>query len=162
MPAWPAWLSWALAAAGFSLLAYGLLRLGRAVLLPGAGRVEVSLLLVVKNRQDMIEGAVRELTNRYGWLRDGPGYEIVVVDDGSTDDTPAILDRLARDSAGFVRVVRPATIRAPLDCGLAVCRGRTAIITNLDSLLLKQKEMGFRRRTSAGTGALGFRRECQD
>lgn len=165
MSAWPSLVWWVLAAAGFILLLLWLVRQVRAILSPARG-VDISLVAVVKNRGDVVEGAIRELVARYGWWRpDGPGYEIVVVDDGSMDDTWAILTTLARRNSGFLRVANTldnaaGLVTSPLDLGLSLARGRSAMIVDLDSVLPKQKEMSQRRRTKTGTGAPGFEREC--
>ncbi|MDT0444238.1 glycosyltransferase family 2 protein [Streptomyces johnsoniae] len=58
--------------------------------LPPAPRV--SFLLAVKDEQDHIESCVRSMA-----ASDCPGLDLVVVDDASTDDTPAILRRLAAE-----------------------------------------------------------------
>ncbi len=58
--------------------------------LPPAPRI--SFLLAVKDEQDHIESCVRSMA-----ASDCPGLDIVVVDDASTDGTPAILCRLAAE-----------------------------------------------------------------
>ena len=66
-------------------------------------------------------------------------YELVLVDNASTDDTPAYLEEL-RGRPGPVRVVvqRNATNRGfPAGCnqGLAQCRGRYVVFLNNDTLV---------------------------
>jgi len=52
----------------------------------------VAIIAPARNEEEAIEGAARSLA-----AQDYPGTEIFVIDDHSTDDTGAILDRLARE-----------------------------------------------------------------
>lgn len=165
MSTWPAWLAWSVALIGLMLFAVGLRRSVVSLARRGSGSALVSLVVVVKDREDVIEGVVRALIARYGWWPGhGPGYEIVIVDDGSIDDTGLILERLARGNVGFLRVVRrpvqtegsavpaegassaaegpPAAdtlAGSGLEVGLAACRGRTVRVLELESLLRGQR-----------------------
>ncbi len=60
------------------------------------------------------------------------GSEVVVVDNASTDDTAAVLDRIARDASGAVRVVQEPELglSAARNRGLAEARG--AVVAYLD------------------------------
>ncbi len=66
--------------------------------------------------------------------QEGPPFEVIVVDDGSTDDTPALLERY-RD---VVRVIRQsnAGIAAARNAGLTVARGRFIAFHDSDDLAL--------------------------
>ncbi|MYT09501.1 MULTISPECIES: glycosyltransferase [Streptomyces] len=55
-------------------------------------RARVSFLVAVKDEEDGIEACVRSMAGS-----DYPNLQIVVVDDASTDGTPAVLRRLARE-----------------------------------------------------------------
>ncbi|RJQ08950.1 MAG: glycosyltransferase [Bacillota bacterium] len=140
MPTDPIWLVWSLAAAGILLLAVGLARALVHALSRDGGGVPVSFLLVVRDCEDTLEGALRQLARDYGaWPGSEPVCEVVVVDQDSRDDTPAILGRLAADYPGFIRVVRttgeggcPAT-----QAGLAVRRGRTVVVLDHEFLALR-------------------------
>jgi len=62
----------------------------------GAG--DVHIIVTVKNQQDAIEGIVKSLVwkslnNEYG----GIVPNILIIDMGSTDETPKILEKLHRD-----------------------------------------------------------------
>jgi biofilm PGA synthesis N-glycosyltransferase PgaC len=62
-------------------------------------RPPVSVLISAHNEEAVIADTIRQLR-----ALDWPEVEIVVVDDGSTDSTPEILDELSR--AGWIRYVR--------------------------------------------------------
>jgi glycosyltransferase involved in cell wall biosynthesis len=78
----------------------------------------ISLLMPVKNEARYLQAALDSLYRQS--LAD---WELIVVDDGSGDDTPGILARAARDD-GRVRVIRcaGAGLVAALNEGLAACR----------------------------------------
>lgn len=79
-----------------------------------AASARLSVVLPTRNRAGELEGAARSV------LDQGVPLELVVVDDGSTDHTPAVLDRLT-DGDPRVRVVT-AGAEAPL--GPCVARNR--------------------------------------
>ena len=64
---------------------------------------ELSVVIPIRNESDSIEELYRELTETLG--RWGRSYEIVVVDDGSTDRSFEILSRL-QASDTRLRVIR--------------------------------------------------------
>lgn len=131
----PLWPCWVFGVAALLLLGLTLAYLARLAPSMGLRGIDVSLLLVVRDREEVMEGTLRQIIRRYGWwLAGGPTYEVVVVDDGSADDTPAILERMARGSAGFIRFVRAASAlgESPLGQGLAACRGRSIVVINVE------------------------------
>ena len=60
----------------------------------------LSVIVAARNEEDCIETCIRSL-----FRQDYPDFEVVAVNDRSTDDTAAILDRLALEFAGRLRVV---------------------------------------------------------
>jgi hypothetical protein len=61
--------------------------------------------LTVGNNQLHIEWYIRTLS-LITWLK-GREMEVYIFDDGSTDDTLGIIERLARDSKAAIRIVPP-------------------------------------------------------
>ena len=64
----------------------------------------------------------------------GRQYEILFVDDGSTDDSPRVLDRLAAENSR-VRVIhlsRNFGHQAAVQAGLAHCRGDAVVLMDSD------------------------------
>lgn len=127
---WPYWLSVIIVA----LAIYGLWQLWSQLVLFALGQhspraLTVSLLVVVRNAETTVEGAVRYLLQQAeleeSW------QEIVVIDHGSDDLTPAILCRLAERHPLLTAVCLPAAARPVFD-GLAFCRGE--IIQILDTV----------------------------
>lgn len=88
-----------------------------------------SLMLLVRDRADVLEGLVHNLAGAWGEHR----YELVIVDDGSRDDTPAILRRLARRYPGLKTVVMAETDtrQSPVEIGLFLCRNRVVVLVDL-------------------------------
>ena len=81
----------------------------------------LSVVLPAFNEQGNIERAVRSSADAVAPLVDD--YELVVVDDGSRDETPAILKRLGEELGGRLNVV---THPKNLGYGVALRRGFTA------------------------------------
>lgn len=59
----------------------------------GRNGARLRFLVLVKDREAVVEGFIREL---FRLLATNPRVEVAVVDRGSSDATPAILERLAR------------------------------------------------------------------
>lgn len=84
---------------------------------------EKSLVLVVRNQQEMIEGILRRAvqTRNAG----DAGTELVVIDNGSWDETPRIIARLARTPGGFtfIKMDSYKKLNQVVELGLEICRG---------------------------------------
>jgi dolichol-phosphate mannosyltransferase len=92
---------------------------------------EVSIVIPAHNEAESLEALAGEI--RRALDGEGLAYEVIFVDDGSTDATPAALRRLAA-ADGRVRVVRQrrrAGQSAALDAGFRRARG--AILVTLDA-----------------------------
>ncbi|HBI28684.1 MAG TPA: glycosyl transferase family 2, partial [Deltaproteobacteria bacterium] len=80
----------------------------------------VSVLMPVRNDARILPECLTDLAAQT--LRD---WELVVVDDGSTDDSPALLKSWAdRDARLRIFTTPPQGIVPALNTGLAECRGR--------------------------------------
>ena len=91
----------------------------------------ISVLLPARNAAATLPEALEGLLAQHN----APPFELVCVDDGSTDATPEILARTAREATGqiAVRVVRGEGrgLVAALNLGLAHCRG--ALVARMDA-----------------------------
>jgi glycosyltransferase involved in cell wall biosynthesis len=85
----------------------------------------VTVIVPVRNEAEFIEGTVRALLEQ----TDPPAhYDIIVVDGMSTDDTRAILDRLAAEDSRISILDNPArTVPAALNLGIKAARGDVLI-----------------------------------
>lgn len=85
----------------------------------GSGRTSLTLILPAYNEEENIENSVRH--SHAVLSRCFSAFEIIVVDDGSADATPAILDRLASELPTLVAVHHPhnrgygAALRSGID-----------------------------------------------
>ncbi len=94
---------------------------------PPTDAPRVSVVMPVYNAQSYVEAACRSILNQT--LRD---LELIVVDDGSTDGSGAILDRLADEDPRLHLVRRPNTgITGALNDGLAAARA--PLIARMDA-----------------------------
>ncbi|MGH2453890.1 MAG: glycosyltransferase [bacterium] len=104
----------------------------------------VSILVPAKDEERVIEATLRGLAAQVYEEEGERRFEVIAIDDGSTDATPEILARLA--SALGLRVVRtPAGSRgkaAALNVGVAEARGQVLVVFDADArvgpLLLEQ------------------------
>ena len=92
--------------------------------------VTLSIVMPCYNEEDLIEATVREV--QLCGLDRIPGSELVIVDDGSKDQTGAILDRLSAED-GRLRVIHQANQGhgGAVVAGLNQARG--AVLCQLDS-----------------------------
>lgn len=99
---------------------------------PAAADALLSIVLPVYNEQLVLAGLLDSLIEAAG--ETGLAYEIIFVNDGSTDDSPRILDRLAAENRQ-VRVVhlsRNFGHQAAVQAGLANARGDAVILMDSD------------------------------
>src|SRR4051794_25364981 len=100
---------------------------------PGVGERTLDLLSVVVPLRDE-EGTVRELHRRVGEALADIPFELILVDDASTDSTPVLLDGLA-DADSRVRVLRLSRNfghQAALTAGLEHARGEAVAMLDGD------------------------------
>lgn len=90
-----------------------------------------SIIMAAYNAEDTIEEAVSSARSQT--LGD---FELIVIDDGSTDRTPSILDQLAREDARL-RVIHQANAGANPTRNRALAAARGEFVTFLDSDDLK-------------------------
>lgn len=91
--------------------------------------VPLGLLVLTRNQEDQIEGFVRDLLALV--RRDGSACELLLVDLASTDGTPAILERLAREER--IRLVRlPSDETGPAyEAAQFLCSGKVSMVVDL-------------------------------
>lgn len=118
---------------GGTLLLLGLVR--RAPAIRRGPRPFVSILVPAKDEERVIEGTLRGLAAQSYREEGRRRFELIGIDDGSTDATPEILARLRRPLG--LRVVRtPAGSRgkaAALNVGVAHARGEALAIFDADA-----------------------------
>lgn len=103
---------------------------------PKAGlRPFTSLLVVARNKEASIEGLVRGLVMCGQRSGENVLCEVVVVDDRSTDQTAAILERLTRRYPNL-RTVSMSDLRggiqSAVELGLFMCSSPVVLLLNLD------------------------------
>lgn len=74
------------------------------------GKAALRLVVLIRNQEEQVEGFVRELRNLLLW-RAGSGWECVLVDLASTDQTARILERMVREEV-HMHLVRMPTAHA--------------------------------------------------
>ena len=97
------------------------------------GPVDVSVLVPAKDEAENLPEFVRQCAEAFG----GAAFraEVVVVDDGSRDDTPAVLERLAGQYPGFLQVLRHRSrqgIMEALTTGAVAARGDVLVFYPAD------------------------------
>jgi CDP-glycerol glycerophosphotransferase len=97
-------------------------------------RPDVTVVVIVYNDAARIEVAVRSVLDQS--LR---SREVIVVDDHSTDDTPAVIERLVAENPDIVRYIRlPANsghCGAPRNAGVKQARGQYVMFLDSDDTL---------------------------
>ena len=95
--------------------------------------VDISVLVPAKDEAENLPLFMEQAAAAFG-ADAGVRYEVVVIDDGSTDATPAILERLAREHP-FLRTVRHRSQRGIADAlqnGYLVARGYVMVFYPAD------------------------------
>ncbi len=89
----------------------------------------ISLIIPMKNEESVAERALQTLVDL-----DYDRYEIIVVEDGSTDRTPEICERFARRYPELVRYIRGSkSVGKPAALNLAIRQARGEVIGILDA-----------------------------
>jgi len=93
---------------------------------------EISVVVPLFNEQDNVGELHRRLTDVLGAL--GVPYEVVLVDDGSRDATPGLIDALREvdPNLGAVSLSRNFGHQAAVSAGLDLARGRAVVVMDGD------------------------------
>ena len=116
-----------------------------------AGRVEVSVIISTRDRAPIVPEVLRSLADQ----DEGVPFEVIVVDNGSTDATPEVLADWCRDHPTFrtTREDRPGLSRGK-NAGIAIARGRLLLFTDDDVLVPPSWVEAYARFFDAQPGAM--------
>jgi glycosyltransferase involved in cell wall biosynthesis len=89
----------------------------------------VSLVVVARDRATLTLRCLTSLAR----LPDEPAFEVVLVDDGSRDDTPAIIDAIEGDLVAL-RNEEPVGFAAACDQGVAAASGEHVVLLHDDAV----------------------------
>src|SRR5690348_7355707 len=91
---------------------------------------DLTILLPSYNEAENLPEVIPEITG----VLDANGftYEVMVVDDGSTDGTPDVVAKLDNPNIRYVRLRRNFGKSAALQAGFAKVRGRIVILMDAD------------------------------
>jgi cellulose synthase/poly-beta-1,6-N-acetylglucosamine synthase-like glycosyltransferase len=131
LPGSAEWLVATLALYGALVAGLHAWRLLRSLFRPGC-YAAVNLLVLVRNQEHQVEGLVRSLAGLLRQREAAGKAEVVVVDCGSRDETPLIMERLCRQTGGvrFVRVRECAGGQSPCEHGLLACQSRVVLLVD--------------------------------
>ncbi|MDI3538762.1 MAG: hypothetical protein PWR11_913 [Bacillota bacterium] len=102
------------------------------------GKPFVSILVIARDDEERIEGVIRWLLGlNYLDAEGRPNFELVVVSAGSKDQTPAIIERLARE-APILTAITLAKTEGAYEQGIALCRGEVICLMDLAKQPLHQ------------------------
>jgi poly-beta-1,6-N-acetyl-D-glucosamine synthase len=93
----------------------------------------VSIIVPAHNEESVIEDVIRHLSDL-----NYPQYEVIVVNDGSTDRTAEILNRLSRQNPDWLKVIHmnPNSGKSrALNTGILFCKGQFIVTMDADSYL---------------------------
>ena len=88
---------------------------------------QISIVIPAKNESENLPSLIQEIRAA---LQSGPAFEIIVVDDGSTDGTPDVIEGLAIPDLRVIRHNRSGGQSAAVHTGVLAARG--AIVATLD------------------------------
>ncbi len=95
----------------------------------------ISILMPVRDARVTVAAAIDSVQ-----AQTAADWELVIVDDGSSDGTSEILERFARQDARIVLIRQEAAgITDALNCGLATCRGDFVARMDADDLMDAQR-----------------------
>lgn len=116
----------------------------------------LSLLFVVRDQAIIMEGLVREILAIHQTSL--PPFDMVIVDDGSSDETLEILKRLNKNNA--FTFIESGPNEQPLEIGLHACRGEVISYFNLTGQINPRLVGRLARRLLQGEGILAPLEHC--
>jgi teichuronic acid biosynthesis glycosyltransferase TuaG len=97
--------------------------------------INLSVIIPVFNRDLFIEQCVNSVLNQN---IQGCSYEVIVVDDGSTDDTAKVLSKF-KDKIKYIRIVNSGRPAVPRNAGLKIAKGELVAFQDSDDIWLENK-----------------------
>ena len=92
--------------------------------------MEISVVIPVFNGESIIKDNVENLRNFLDKFFSS--YEIVIVDDGSTDNTRAVLDSMSKKNLRILSLEKNIGKYGAIAAGMAVCSGSCRVFTDAD------------------------------
>jgi len=124
-------LTYALAAYGLFQAVLGLLARACRHYGPPSQRPKLSIVVVMRDKEQVIEGFIRSLLN-FRSFSSRADYDVVVVDDGSSDASAKIIERLSRRYANLriakMHDTRVIGVSSALEAGVFLARSTVVIV----------------------------------